>query len=195
MSTSDEPEYEYDPAYFSGQGAQRVECFDKDRRLHHDRAPAVKTLHDDGSREERYYRHGELHRDGGPALIAFDAGGRVTKQEYFRGGKLHRERDEGPAMIGYLPDGSLMLGWFENGMPADPPEACFKDPLGYADKHFPGATISIDYEGRHTAPTEQGREMMEQGVFFYNRVVVSVRRAHGGRPVAVKGPQSGGPNG
>jgi hypothetical protein len=60
-------------------------------------SPALITRNINGERvDERHYRHGELHREDGPAVIVTDANGVRTEAYYFRG-RLHRP--DGPAFV------------------------------------------------------------------------------------------------
>ena len=60
------------------------------------------TTYSDGS--QRWYLHGQLHREDGPAIIRPDG-----SQEWWLHGQLHRE--DGPAII--HPDGSQY--WYLHG--------------------------------------------------------------------------------
>ena len=51
------------------------------------------------AREVRYYANGQLHREHGPATIFRNEKGLITLQEYYLRDMLHREPDEGPALL------------------------------------------------------------------------------------------------
>ena len=67
---------------------EMVEWTDKHGELHRDDGPAV--IYQNG--EQRWYQHGEPHREDGPAVIWLD-GTRFWRQH----GKQHR--DDGPAIV------------------------------------------------------------------------------------------------
>jgi antitoxin component YwqK of YwqJK toxin-antitoxin module len=54
---------------------------------------------------ERYYLNDKLHRENGPAFIAYDENGKVYYESYYLNGKRHREN--GPAYIAYHENGKV----------------------------------------------------------------------------------------
>jgi hypothetical protein len=51
----------------------------------------VKRKRADGTVVHKFYRDGQLHREGGPALIEIHPDGAVI-ESYYKNGRLHRER-------------------------------------------------------------------------------------------------------
>lgn len=67
----------------------------------------------DGERllEEKWYKDGELHRDGGPAYISY---GLYTTLRWYKNGVLHR--DDGPASVLFRKNNIKYKElWYENG--------------------------------------------------------------------------------
>jgi len=56
-------------------------------------------------RLEYYNQHGKLHREDGPAIIAYNKDGSINYEYYLINHKQHRE--DGPSYIGYTYDGSI----------------------------------------------------------------------------------------
>lgn len=72
----------------------------------------VRCLENGTTREERYYRDGDLHREDGPAWLQRDCDA-TTTEVYFHNGKRHRE--DGPAYIERHADGSGVEQYYRNG--------------------------------------------------------------------------------
>ncbi len=67
--------------------------------------------------EEQYLRHGELHRQGGPAMIIRNDDGTLSSEAWFRDGRLDRDPAEGPAVIYRNEDGRISRAEFwRNGV-------------------------------------------------------------------------------
>jgi hypothetical protein len=87
--------------------------------LHREDGPAAIYKRPDGSRVERWHRHGKLHRLDGPAYVETLPSGARTEQ-YFHDGQLHRE--DGFACVVLYADGSRAeTSFFRAGHPADRP--------------------------------------------------------------------------
>lgn len=82
--------------------------------IHRDGAPAVTAYDEKGEvSSEHYLQNGEPHREDGPAVIYY-IGGEIGMQEYYQNGELHRE--DGPAGIYYDENGELESeDYFLNG--------------------------------------------------------------------------------
>jgi len=91
-----------------------------DGRLHRDptEGPAYTTRTDNGDVvEERYYWHGRLHREDGPAKLAYDVEDRPWREMHYRHGFLHRDPKQGPAWVERDGDGATTESYYFNGEP------------------------------------------------------------------------------
>ena len=60
-------------------------------------------------------KNGEMHRADGPAYVGYDPDGAVTVEEWRKNGKLHRIN--APASIDYFEDGTIEEEhWWQNGV-------------------------------------------------------------------------------
>ena len=62
---------------------------------------------------EYYYEEDKLHREDGPAVIAYYESGNKKLGSYYLNGKLHRE--DGPAVIWYSQSGEIFDDYYING--------------------------------------------------------------------------------
>ena len=64
---------------------------------------------------EEWLLNGVLHREDGPATVAFDSAGNVVGEEWWLAGVRHRQ--DGPATVIFGSDGSRVLeSWYLNGV-------------------------------------------------------------------------------
>ena len=68
----------------------------RDLTLHNTTGPAFMQNLKDGTRHIMYYDNGDLHREGGAAVIMINPQGSVTYNAWYRNGLKHRE--DGPAV-------------------------------------------------------------------------------------------------
>jgi len=85
-------------------GVVTLEAFRLNGKLHrnHHEGPAYICRSAENGRlvYERYYWHGRLHREGGPAKIEYDLTGKIALEEmYYLHGFPHRDPMQGPAYI------------------------------------------------------------------------------------------------
>ena len=55
--------------------------------------------------QREWHKHGQLHRENGPAYESYYPTGQLADAEWYLDGKRHRE--DGPAVTHYTSDGSL----------------------------------------------------------------------------------------
>jgi len=103
--------------------------FDRNGKLHRD--PKDGAAYVELFRNEyiaRYFWHGVMHRESGPAELKFDINnGFVFEQRWVKNGWLHRNPSEGPALeIWHSPDNCGRIGFYWYGYeyrdPHDGPE-------------------------------------------------------------------------
>ena len=74
--------------------------------------PASIYINENGKKHE-YYKDGNRHREGGPAIIRYDLQDNILSEEYFINGQRHRE--DGPAFISNSdPHGQLRIWYMYN---------------------------------------------------------------------------------
>ncbi len=83
--------------------------------LHREDGPAVIEYDAEGKlKRETYYSNGSIHSEDGPALIDYYENNGVKREAYYIGGELHAE--VGPAIIEFDRDGCPESGrWFRHG--------------------------------------------------------------------------------
>jgi hypothetical protein len=89
---------------YGANGKVDTERYHIDGRLHRDNdLPAYVSYHEDGTLHiQKWFKHGDLHRVGGPAEIVYNIDGSLSWKGWYHDGQEHRE--DGPAHIDYYPD-------------------------------------------------------------------------------------------
>jgi hypothetical protein len=95
-----------------------VEAFYRSGKLHREDGPAVQQRRPDGSTRQQYWRQGKLHREDGPAWIDRNADG-STYDAFYNDGQLHR--DDGPAIRARKADGSVQEMYYRAGAQVSAP--------------------------------------------------------------------------
>ncbi|MCC8978899.1 hypothetical protein [Bradyrhizobium acaciae] len=91
------------PAFWALEnGHEEFEYMVQDK-LHRDEAEGPAKFTRDAATgivvREEYRRNGVLHRSNGPASMARDTAGRVTLEGWLRDGLMHRDEQDGPALV------------------------------------------------------------------------------------------------
>ncbi len=110
---------------FAEEGHERLE-YVVDGLLHREEAEGPAwigtSLRTGRTVEEGYYRHGEPHRQDGPATIIRNDEGTLLSESWFRNGVLDRDPAEGPAITIRDEDGSISIAeFYRAGELAGPP--------------------------------------------------------------------------
>jgi len=100
--------------YCNSSGRIYVEYYYEEDKLHREDGPAVIAYYESGNKKlGSYYLNGKLHREDGPAVIAYYESGNKKLGSYYLNGKLHRE--DGPAVIWYSQSGEIFDDYYING--------------------------------------------------------------------------------
>ena len=86
-----------------------------DSVIHREGAPAVIEYTGEVITREKWYRHGVLHKDDGPASVIYYPSGQVKIEEWFKQSSLSRAG--APAIIEYGKDGTIIKEeWWLDGL-------------------------------------------------------------------------------
>jgi hypothetical protein len=100
--------------WYNEAGFQFMEKWYKNGEYHRIGAPAIINNRNDHIIIEEWYQNGNLHRIGAPARTAHYKSGQVYKEEWYINGKLHRVGN--PAYIDYYGSGKIREEiWYNNG--------------------------------------------------------------------------------
>ena len=105
-----------------------------DEKVHRNNGPAVIAYLSNGGRFENYYYHGKKYRENGPEEILYYEDGNIMGEIYCFNELCHRE--DGPAIIWFKKNGSKVYYYYFNGIEFDPENLPFDLPINTKEKEF-----------------------------------------------------------
>lgn len=116
-----------------------------------------------------WYEDNKIHRDNGPAFIAYDYQGNVIEEWWYKYGLIHRDNDE-PAFIEYQNNTVASKHWYINGITYrenDKP-SCISY---FTENNLTENNVSSDYVSSESWTNKEGKSYRdnEPSYIIYNR--------------------------